>query len=46
MKLNPGSVVYGRMSDEHNNPTLPKRDVVDAGKGKPAENAVFAQHRV
>jgi hypothetical protein len=30
MKMNPGSVVYGRMADEHNNPLLPKKDVVDA----------------
>jgi hypothetical protein len=30
MKLNPGSVVYGRMGDEHNNPALPARHVVDA----------------
>lgn len=29
-KLNPGSVVYGRMCDEHNNPALPARPVVDA----------------
>ena len=30
MKLNPGSVVYGRLADELNNPTLPAPDVVDA----------------
>ena len=30
MRLNPGSVVYGRMGDEHNNPHLPARPVVDA----------------
>jgi hypothetical protein len=30
MKMNPGSVVYGRMSDELNNPLLPHSDVVAA----------------
>lgn len=30
MKLNPGSVVYGRMGDEHNNPALPAVEVMDA----------------
>jgi hypothetical protein len=30
MKSNPGSVVYGRLSDELNNPILPSVDVVNA----------------
>lgn len=30
MKLNPGSVVYGRMGDELNNPGLPSRATIDA----------------
>ncbi len=29
-KTNPGSVVYGRMSDDLNNPVLPSPDVIDA----------------
>lgn len=29
-KSNPGSVVYGRMCDEHNNPALPSREVIEA----------------
>jgi hypothetical protein len=30
LRQNPGSVVYGRMGDEHNNPALPAVEVVDA----------------
>jgi Calcineurin-like phosphoesterase len=30
LKSNPGSVVYGRLSDTLNNPVLPERDVIDA----------------
>lgn len=30
MKLNPGSVVYGRMGDELNNPGLPSRATIEA----------------
>ena len=29
-RLNQASVVYGRLADEHNNPRLPSRDVMDA----------------
>ncbi len=30
LKLNPGSVVYGRMGDDQNNPALPSRATIDA----------------